>query len=71
MFKTLIGYFKPHKKIFILDMCCAIFIAAVDLTFPIITRRALYEFIPDQKYTLLFVIMGIVAAFYLLRSLGY
>ena len=52
-------------------MCCAIFIAAVDLTFPIITRRALYEFIPDQKYTLLFVIMGIVAAFYLLRSLGY
>ena len=52
-------------------MCCAIFIAAVDLTFPIITRRALYEFIPDQKYTLLFVIMGIVAAFCLLRSLGY
>lgn len=71
MFKTLIGYFKPHKKIFILDMCCAFFIAAVDLIFPIVTRRALYELIPDHRYTLLFVIMGIVAAFYLLRSLGY
>ena len=71
MIKTLLGYFKPHKKIFILDMCCAFFIAAVDLIFPIVTRRALYELIPDHKYTLLFVVMGIVALFYLLRSLGY
>ena len=71
MLKTLLGYFRPHIKIFILDMFCAVFIAAVDLAFPIITRRALYELIPEHKYTLLFVVMGLVAAFYLIRSFAY
>lgn len=71
MFKTLFGYFKPHIKIFILDMCCAVFIAVVDLAFPIISRKAMYEFIPDGMYKTLFIVMGIVTCFYLLRSIGY
>ncbi len=31
----------------------------------------MYEFIPQGKYKLLFAVMGIVAGFYLLRSIGY
>lgn len=49
-------------------MCCAIFIALVDLAFPIVSRRALYELIPESKYKLLFAVMAIVALFYLIRS---
>ena len=29
-----LSYYKPHLKLFILDMCCALGIALVDLAFP-------------------------------------
>ena len=34
MFRTLVSYFKPHMGIFILDMCCAVFVAAVEPCVP-------------------------------------
>ena len=71
MIKTLLSYFKPHIKIFILDMCCALFVAAVDLSFPLVSRYAMYQLIPGGMYRTLFIVMAIVVVAYLLRSLGY
>ena len=68
MFRTLISYFKPHMGIFILDMCCAVFVAAVDLAFPLVSRHAMYEMLPDKLYGAFFTVMGIVAVSYVLRS---
>ena len=31
-------YFKNHWKLFLLDITCAVLIAAIDLSFPLITR---------------------------------
>ena len=36
-----LSYFGNHKKLFALDMTCAMLIAAIDLSFPLITRSAL------------------------------
>lgn len=33
--RIFLSYFKPHRGLFILDMVCALIIAAVDLRFPI------------------------------------
>ena len=33
MFRTLFSYFKPHIGIFLLDMCCAVLVAAVDVLY--------------------------------------
>ena len=41
MIKTLFKYFKPHRKIFLLDMFCAIVVASVDLAFPLVFRAAI------------------------------
>ena len=38
-----LSYFKNHKKLFLVDVLCACLIAGVDLTFPLITRSALYD----------------------------
>ena len=37
-FRKFISYYKPYKKIFILDMVCAMLAAGVTLVFPMITR---------------------------------
>ncbi len=68
MFRTLFSYFKPHKKIFIADMFCAFMVAAVDLAFPLVSRKAMYDMLPDKMYTAFFAVMAIVAIAYLLRA---
>ena len=68
MLKTLFSYFGPHKKIFIADMCCALTVALVDLAFPLVSRRAMYDLLPEKKYQAFFTVMAIVALAYLLRA---
>lgn len=71
MFKTLFSYFGPHKKLFLVDMFCAVMVAAVDLAFPLVSRYAMYELLPDKAYRVFFVLMALVAVFYALRSVCY
>ena len=61
-------YFKNHKKLFALDVSCAVGIAAIDLAFPLITRSALYDLLPNQMYRTFFTIMAVVVCSYVLRS---
>ena len=63
-----LGYFAAHKKLFAVDICCALGIAAIDLAFPLVTRQALYDLLPNEKYAVFFTIMAVVVAFYVLRA---
>ena len=62
-------YFKNHKKLFAIDILCAVLIAAVDLTFPLVTRSALYDMLPGKMYRTFFIVMAIVVVCYVIRSL--
>ena len=63
-----LSYFKNHKKLFAVDVLCACLIAGIDLTFPLVTRSALYDLLPGQLYRPFFIIMAAVVASYVLRS---
>lgn len=61
-------YFKNHKFLFAIDILCATGIAAIDLSFPLVTRSALYDLLPNQAYRTFFTVMVIVAVSYVFRS---
>ena len=61
-------YFKNHKGLFAVDMFCALLICGVDLLFPMVTRTALYDMLPNNMFSVFFVVMGIMVLCYLLRS---
>ena len=59
-----LSFFRPHLKLFTLDMCCALLVSAVDLAFPLVTRRALNELLPQKAYPIFFaVIVSLIAAY--------
>ena len=62
------SFFKRHKGLFALDMGCAIAMAIIDLAFPLVTRTALYDMLPNALYRTFFIVMAIVVGFYLLRA---
>ena len=63
-----LSYFKNHRKIFAIDVLCAMGIAAIDLMFPLVTRNALYDMLPNQMYRTFFIVMAVVVCCYVLRS---
>ncbi len=64
-----LSYFGKHKKLFAIDILCACLIAAIDLMFPLVTRSALYDMLPEKMYQTFFTVMILVVVCYLLRSL--
>ena len=69
MIRSFIKYYRPHIGLFILDMICAVLIAATDLIYPMITRRFINIIIPSKNISLIFKLGIILFILYLLRML--
>lgn len=58
MIKRFLAYYKPHKKLFILDMLASLATAGLAAIYPIVTRQMLNDLIPNQKWKMI-VIFGL------------
>ena len=66
--RIFLSYFYPHRKLFVLDMCCALVICLIDLAFPAVSRWCLYELLPQNAYGAFFAVMAVVFAAFALRA---
>ena len=39
--RIFLSYYRPHKRLFILDMVCAFLICLIDLAFPYVSRLSM------------------------------
>lgn len=67
----LFSYFKPHRGLFILDLVCATIVALIDLAFPLVTRKSMYDLLPNQQYQTFFLVMAVMMTAFLVRALLY
>ena len=67
--KFFLSYFKPHMKLFLLDMSSALIIALIDLSFPAVSRWCMYTLIPQRAWRTFWTIMAAMFGAYLIRSL--
>lgn len=66
-----LSYFRPHKRLFFLDMFCALLIALVDLAFPFVSRMVMYDLLPEGNYQVFFAVMTVVMIAFTLRAFLY
>ena len=69
--KIFISYIGHHKKLFAIDMVCAVLVAVIDLVFPYVSRSAMQLYLPEKLYTTFFVVMGILVLAYVLKGFLY
>ncbi len=67
MIREFIKYYKPHKKLFALDMLCSFLIALTDLFYPIITKNIINDYVPNRNLRLVLVWSGLVLVLYLAK----
>ena len=61
-------YYKPHLGLFGLDMACALLMALVDVLFPVVTRKVIYDYIPNGLTRAFVIAMTAMLAAFLLRA---
>ena len=66
--RIFLSYFRPHRGLFLLDISCAFLIAVIDLAFPLISRTAMYHWLPDKQFSIFFTVMALVVAAFVLRA---
>ena len=55
MLKRFIAYYKPHKKMFILDMIASLLISVIGMCYPILTNLMLEDFVPNRNIRMLII----------------
>ncbi len=69
MLKKFLSYYKPHKKIFILDMLASLLVSSIGIVYPIITRSMINDLIPNKNLKMI-LICGISLMFLYLIKMG-
>lgn len=69
MLKRFISYYKPHRKMLLLDMLAAFFISVIGMVYPVVTNNMLNDYIPGKKYQTIVIAGVTVLALYVIRML--
>ena len=65
--KVFFSYYKPHWKIFALDIFCAMMISAIDVAFPMISKFTIDSLLPNKNFKTFFILIASLTLVYILR----
>lgn len=68
--KIFFSYYRPHLKIFLLDMFFALVYSAVDLAFPVLSKYTIDKILPQGLFRFFFILIVIMILMYVLRSVA-
>jgi len=66
--KIFFSYYKPHWHLFAADMVCAVFMAAIDVAFPMFSRYALNTLIPNHQLKTFLTLVAVLLAGFCLHK---
>ena len=71
LLKKFASYYSSHKKLFALDMFCALLVAVFDLIFPMVSRNIVNVIIPEGRMDLLVKWTVIMIIMFIFRYVSY
>ena len=65
--RRFIGYYRPHIRLFSMDMGASIAVALIGMIYPIVTRTMLNRYIPEHDLRMIIVSGGLLLLLYTLK----
>lgn len=69
MFKKFVSYYKPHKKMFALDMLASLLVSLIGLCYPMITDEMIHEWVPNEDWANVVMFGSLLFVLYFVRML--
>lgn len=67
MIRKFASYYKPHRRLFIIDMICALIVSIINLFYPKLTGNIINQYVPNKELTLILVWAGVLLIIYLVK----
>ncbi|MGE7763312.1 ABC transporter ATP-binding protein [Peribacillus sp. NPDC097895] len=67
--KRFLNYYKPYKRLFIIDFSCAVLIAVLELVFPLAVNRIIDDLLPSNNWKYIIIACIVLLSIYLLSTL--
>ncbi|WP_127498068.1 ABC transporter ATP-binding protein [Paenibacillus glycanilyticus] len=68
MLKKFFAYYRPYRKLFLLDFCCAVVLAVLELCFPLAVSHVIDTLLPEGNLKLIIGACAILLAVYVLNT---
>lgn len=68
MLRRFFSYYRPYKKLFILDFSCAVFAGLLELAFPVAVNKFIDDLLPGQDWPLILIACVALLAIYALNT---
>ncbi len=69
LIRRFISYYRPHRRLFFVDMLCSLLVAVADLFYPMITKNIINDYVPNQNLRLLIVWASVLLGIYIVKCL--
>ena len=69
MIKRFLSYYKPHKKLFAMDMLASLLVSLIAVLYPMVTRTMLNDLIPNRNYRMIVIFGCGLLVLYFVRML--
>ncbi|WP_053377500.1 ABC transporter ATP-binding protein [Paenibacillus sp. FJAT-27812] len=63
------AYYKPYKKLFLLDFCCAVLLSVLELCFPLAVSYVIDTLLPDENWGLIISACAILLVVYVINTI--
>lgn len=68
MIKKFLKYYKPHMKLFLLDMLCALIVALCNLAYPVLAKKIMNE-VPSMEIRILVSLGGALLLIFVIKMI--
>ena len=67
MLKRFVSYYKPHLKMFTLDMLASLLISLIAMCYPVLTRKVFSTYVPEKDINMIIIFAAILVGLYIIR----
>ncbi len=65
--RRFVGYYKPHRKMFVIDLICSFLISVCNMFYPMIARNIMNDYVPNGNLRLLITWAVVLAVIYAVK----
>ena len=66
--RRFIKYYRPYRKLFFIDLFCALVVSAADLFYPMLAKDVINIYIPDKNIRMVLTFGGVLLGIYLIKA---
>ncbi|GAB6930881.1 ABC transporter ATP-binding protein [Paenibacillus sp. JCM 10914] len=68
MLRRFFSYYRPHRRLFIIDFTCAVFVAILELAFPVAVQSFIDKLLPTGNWSMIITVSISLLLFYIISS---